>query len=132
MFQELITMTRTLLIIDGIINLSLGALLAIYPEPIIKVIGLPIVELPFYASILGAVIFGIGVALIIQIKNPSFGLGLGGAVAINLSGGLCLAAWLILGDLVIPTIGYYIMWGLVIILISLSTFELVSLKNNET
>ena len=125
-------MTRTLLIVDGIINLALGALLAIYPESIIKVIGLPIVELPFYASILGAVIFGIGIALIIQIKNPSFGLGLGGAVAINLSGGLCLAAWLLFGNFAIPAIGYYIMWGLVFILVSLSSFELASLKNNET
>jgi hypothetical protein len=125
-------MTRTLLIIDGLINLALGTLLAVYPEAVIKIIGLPAVELPFYASILGAVIFGIGIALIVQIKNPSFGLGLGGAVAINLSGGFCLAAWLIFGNLTIPAIGYYIMWGLVIILFSLSTFELVSLKNNET
>lgn len=124
-------MTRLLLIIDGIVNLALGALLTAYPEPVIKALGLPVVELPFYASILGAVIFGIGIALFIQIKKPSFGLGLGGAVAINLSGGLCLAAWLIFGNLTIPAIGYYIMWGLVIILISLSTFELVSLKNNK-
>lgn len=125
-------MTRRLLIIDGIINLALGTLLVIYPKPIIKIIGIPIVELPFYASILGAVIFGIGIALIIQIKNPSFGLGLGGAVAINLSGGLCLAAWLLFSNLAIPAIGYYIMWGLVIILIGLSLLELVSLKSNET
>jgi len=124
-------MTRTLLIIDGIVNLVLGALLTAYPEPVITALGLPVVALPFYASILGAVIFGIGIALIIQIKKPSLGLGLGGAVAINLSGGLCLAAWLIFGNLTIPAIGYYIMWGLVIILISLSTFELVSLKNNK-
>lgn len=59
------SITRTLLIIDGIINLSPGAILAVYPEPVLKTIGIPVVELPIYASILGAVLFGIGIALII-------------------------------------------------------------------
>jgi hypothetical protein len=116
------------LLIDGLINLSLGALLAVYPAPVLKAIGIPVVELPFYASILGAVLFGIGIALIIQIKNPSMGLGLGGAITINLCGGFCLAAWLLFGHLTIPIKGYYIMWGLVIILAGISLFELVSLK----
>ncbi len=82
---------KTLLLIDAIINLALGALLGIFPKQVIEMLGMPVVEKPFYASIFGGVLFGIGIALLLdrsREKTGVRGLGLGGAVAINLCGGL--------------------------------------------
>lgn len=61
-----------------------------------------------YPSILGAVLVGIGVALLIQNKSES-GLSLAGAVAINLCGGIVLAFWLSFGFLALPTRGLKVM-----------------------
>jgi len=52
------------------------------------------------------------------------GLGLGGAIAINLSGGLVLILWLIFGDLNIPFRGHFFLWSLAIILVVISSIEL--------
>jgi uncharacterized protein YhhL (DUF1145 family) len=52
-------------------------------------------------------------------------LGLGGAVAINLTGGAVLILWLILGNLVIPLRGQLFLWILAIILVLISSIELV-------
>ena len=72
-----------LLLVDAIINLLLGVLLLFFPARLVEAIGIPATEQSFYPSILGAVLFGIGVALLIQRRNDR-GLGLTGAVAINL------------------------------------------------
>ena len=76
------------LIIDAIINYALGILCILYPF-VAETVGVPIVENSFYPTILGAVLFGIGIALTIECYRKQggiVGLGLGGAVAINLSG----------------------------------------------
>lgn len=112
--------------IDGLINLGLGLLLGLYPEGFIRLLGLPVSELPFYASILGAVLFGIGIALLVEIASPGMGLGLVGAISINISGGLCLAAWLLWGNLNVPLVGSIVMWALVIVLVAISTVELIA------
>ena len=51
------------------------------------------------------------------------GLGLGGAVAINLSGGVALILWMIFGDLNIPLRGHFFLWSLAIILVVISSIE---------
>src|SRR5210317_2249279 len=97
----------TTLMIDAIINYALGFLCILYPL-VAETIGVPIVENSFYPNILGAVLIGIGIALTIECyrkQDGMIGLGLGGAVAINLSGGFVLILWLILGDLNIPLRG---------------------------
>ena len=53
-----------LLLIDGIINLLLGFVLLLFPFGIAKFIEIPESESSFYPTILGAVIFGIGLSLI--------------------------------------------------------------------
>lgn len=116
-------MKEKLLYVDAAINIALGIVLALYLRPVIHLLGIPQVQQPFYASILGAVLVGIGLALLIQIRRGGAGLGLRGAVAINLCGGICLALWLIFGHLSVPLRGQIIMWGLVVILVGLSTFE---------
>jgi hypothetical protein len=118
---------KSILLIDAIINFILAFLLGIFPKGVIGFLGLPVVSNPFYASILGGVFFGIGIALLISRStnnSSSDGLGLRGALAINLSGGLVLALWLLFGSLEIPTHGKTIMWALVAILIVLSAVEL--------
>lgn len=112
-----------LLGIDATINLVLGALLLLFPELFVEALGIPKADSAFYPSILGAVLFGIGVALIIQRKSTG-GLGLLGAVAINLCGGLALAGWLLFGALSLPVHGQLVLWGLAIVLVGISTVEL--------
>jgi len=51
-------------------------------------------------------------------------LGLGGAVAINLSGGFVLIMWLIFGDLNIAFKGQFFLWSLAIILVVISSIEI--------
>ena len=107
------------LMVDAIINYALGILCILYPFVAHK-IGVPIVENSFYPNILGAVLLGIGIALTIECyrkKDGMIGLGLGGAIAINLSGGLVLILWLIFGDLNIPFRGHFFLWLLAIILV---------------
>jgi hypothetical protein len=55
---------KRLLVIDAIVNLALGVLLLLFPAGIVNLLGLPVTNTDFYASILGAVLFGIGIALI--------------------------------------------------------------------
>lgn len=122
---------KRVLLIDALINFILAFLLGIFPKEIISFLGLPVVSNPFYASILGGVFFGIGIALLIsrsaKNKNPD-GLGLRGAMAINLSGGFVLALWLLFGSLDVPMHGKIIMWALVVILFAISAVELFTQK----
>ena len=118
---------RSILLVDAVINFVLAFLLGIFPKDVISLLGLPVVSNPFYASILGGVFFGIGIALLLNRSakyRSSDGLGLRGAIAINLSGGAVLALWLMFGSLDVPTHGKVIMWVLVVILFVLSTVEL--------
>lgn len=119
------------LFIDAIINLCLGLLLLPASESIADFIGVPAMHHGFYPSILGAVLIGIGIALLIEAfkgRRKITGLGLYGAIAINICGGIVLAIWLLLGDLNLPYKGYLFLWILVFILVILSTIELFSHK----
>ena len=120
-------MRKELLAIDGIINLVLGVLLMAFPSGLIRALGIPGGESAFYANILGGVLFGVGVALLIESLRPPLrmvGLGLGGAVSINLGGGAVLGLWLASGRLSLSTLGTFVGWGLVIVLVGLSLMEL--------
>jgi len=117
-----------ILIIDAAINLALGLGLLFFPDAVVELLGIPRAESAFYASILGAVLIGIALALVIELRRNGrkmFGLGLGGAVAINLCGGLALAVWLISGELIIPWRGRIFLWTLVFILLAVSGAELL-------
>jgi hypothetical protein len=118
---------KTLLIIDGIVNLLLGMLLLLFPFGIAELLGVPVSELNFYPTILGAVIVGIGVALLVEVYGAPRGmrgLGLGGAIAINMCGATALMVWLIVKPLDIPMRGYIILWGIGIIVLLIGFVEL--------
>jgi hypothetical protein len=119
---------KRVLVVDAAINLVLGFLLLIFSDGVVRLLGVPDAERYFYPNILGGVLFGIGIALLVEaFGKPGglVGLGLGGAIAINLCGGLTLAAWLIFGALEIPVGGRIFLWGLVVVLVGISSVELL-------
>jgi MFS family permease len=120
------------LIVDAVINFILGILLVLlvpFPERIPQWLGVPKVGNAFYASIFGGVLIGIGIALLLESlrKDPGrlVGLGLGGAIAINLSGGVVLLGWLLFGKLELPARGSVFLWIVAFLLVAVSTLELV-------
>lgn len=122
------TKPRTnLLRADGVINLVLGVLLMAFPSGLVEALGVPPTEDRFYPTVLGAVLFGVGVALLIEanrLPGGIIGLGLGGAVAINLAAASVLIVWLIWGNLEIPTRGRVLIGMLSAGLLAISSFEL--------
>lgn len=99
-------MKNRLLKIDALVNFMLGVLLLIaapYPRRVAEFLGVPGLEQGFYPSIMGGVFIGIGIGLLLESNrrkdDPIVGLGLGGAIAINLCGGAVLMGWLLSGDL---------------------------------
>jgi len=115
-----------LLLADAVFNLTLGGLLLLFTRGIIQFLGVPAASTRFYPNILGGVLFGIGLALLIEyFRRPDglVGLGLGGAIAINLCGGAVLGAWLVFGRLGIAVHGRIFLWALVILLVLISTAE---------
>lgn len=121
-------MSKKILLVDALINFILGILLLAFSKPVTDFLGVPYSEVYFYPNILGGVLFGIAIALVIEYKRKPdglVGLGLGGAVAINLCAGFVLAMWLIFGNLNLPIKGTLFLWLLVIILVGISSFELI-------
>lgn len=117
-----------LLILDGLINLVLGILLAIFPSNLTELLGIPIPNTPFYASVLGAILSGIGIALLIEYFKPSSkvtGLGLEGAITINILGAGALVAWLLAGHLELPQRGYLFLWVVASLVLGVALFELI-------
>ena len=120
---------KTLLVIDALINLLLGVLLLFFPAGIVQSLGLPLTNTNFYPSILGAVLVGIGVALLIERYGASKnirGLGLGGAIAINLCGAGVLLMWLIIVPFHIPLRGMVILWSIAIIVLMVGFVEIIA------
>lgn len=116
-----------LLSIDGFINVLLGLLLILFPVGIAEFFGVPISNTNFYPTILGGVIFGIGIALYIErygYKNNIKGLGLGGAIAINICGGLVLLIWLLINPFDLPLRGYIVLWIIALLVLLVGIIEL--------
>lgn len=122
----------TLLSLDAVANLALGLLLIAFPAGVVEFLGIPGADSHFYPNILGAVLFGIGIALFIGRKGSPHGLGLGGAISINLCGGVVLGLWLLLGDLQVPLRGNTLLWLLVAFLVGLSAIEGLACVRGKT
>jgi hypothetical protein len=120
---------RNLLIIDGIINLILGLLLLLFPLGIAKIMGVPEAAVNFYPSLLGAIIFAIGLALFMEVygeRSNIRGLGLGGAIVINLIGAGALIVWLLVSPFDLPLRGYIILWSIGFIVMLVGFIELMT------
>ncbi len=116
-----------ILLADAGINLLLGCVLMIFTPGIVRALGIPGASVRFYPNILGGVLFGVGVALLLEYRRRPQGprgLGLGGAIAINLCGGMVLLAWLIFGAMDLPARGRIFLWGLAVLLSAISSIEI--------
>ena len=118
-----------LLGVDAAVNLILGGLLLLFPAGVQEALGLPQVSHHFYTTILGAVIFGIGVALLIDLFGAARGirgLGLGGAIAINLCGGGVLLMWLLFSPFDLPIRGHIVLWSVAVVVLGTAVVELIT------
>jgi hypothetical protein len=123
-----------LLLVDALINYLLGLLLLIFPAKVVCFLDIPYTENKFYPSVFGAVIIGVAIALTLEhFRKPSgmIGLGLGGAISLNMCGGIAVAGWLLFGDLHISIRGSIILWILVVILIAISTIEFMTYRRSR-
>ena len=120
---------KTFLLIDGIVNLILGILLLLFPFGVAGILGVPQPGSNFYPTILGGVIFGIGIALLLEAYGERWGargLGLGGAIAINFCGAGILMVWLIFEPLNLPLRGLIILWVVAIIVLGIGILEVLA------
>jgi hypothetical protein len=120
---------KVLLAVDAVVNLLLGAILLFFPAGLVEFLGLPETNTFFYPSILGAVIFGIGVALLLELLGGGArvrGLGLGGAIAINMCGGGALLVWLLAVPLGLPLRGKILLWVVAVLVLAIGVAEIAS------
>jgi hypothetical protein len=117
---------QLLLTVDAAVNLVLGVLLLSFPRGLVAVLGIPPAERAFYPGILGGVLVGVSVALLLERLGVQGGLGLWGAIAINVCGGGTLVAWLSIGRLGLPVQGYVFLWALALIVLGIAGVEVFS------
>jgi hypothetical protein len=120
---------RLLLAVDAVVNLLLGIALLLFPAGTQRWLGLPPTNTFFYATILGGVIFGIGAALCLEwwgTVQGVRGLGLGGAIAINLCGGGVLVFWLASGRLGLPLRGRIVLWIVALAVLGIGVAEIAT------
>ncbi len=127
---------RVTLLIDAFINLILAILLLLFSPGLADFLGVPSAQINFYPNILGAVFLGITIALIIEAyrkptDNSRVGLGLLGTICINLCGGFVLLLWLVFGNLHLPLMGNLFLWTLDVILLLISSIELVNILKKD-
>jgi hypothetical protein len=118
-----------LLTIDGIVNLILGGLLLFFPAQLMMALELPGVETLFYVNILGGVLIGIGIALLLERFSAHLqmrGLGIGGAILINICGAGALVYWLVFGNLDLALNGSIFLWIIAIIVLGVACAEIIS------
>jgi hypothetical protein len=125
-------MKNTLLLADAIINLVLGVLLLLYPQWLAEALGMPPVATNFFPNVLGGVLFGIGLALLIAYRGGAQGLGLDGAIAINLCGAGVVAGWLIAAPHAIPPRGRITLWIIALLVIGIGLIELQHRLRSKT
>lgn len=116
-----------LLLVDALVNLVIGAVLAAFPTRLIGALGLPASPSTFYPRLLGAILIGIGLALIMDaLPTGLAGLGLSGAIAINLCAAVMLSVALLTGIGKPTRGGRRLLWFLVAVLLLLSAAESIA------
>ena len=88
----------------------------------------------FYTTILGGVIFGIGLALFIELFwgiQGIQGLGLAGAIVINFCGGGVLMVWLLVKPFDLPLRGHLVLWVVAILVLGIGIVEFLTKSWDE-
>jgi uncharacterized membrane protein len=118
-------MKEHLITIDAVLRLALGLALALAPKATALVLGLPKVGETFWPRMLGVVLVGLGAAMAVDVVyKGAYGLGLGGAFAINVATAFGLATGLVVGGLETRRYGRIALWAAVGLLTVLSLLEL--------
>jgi hypothetical protein len=65
-----------------------------------------------------------------QDRRSLAGLGIGGAILINICGAGALVFWLLFDRMDIPLRGYISLWVIALIVISISVFEFLAVRKN--
>jgi len=105
-----------LLFLNAILYLAVGVLLLLFPFGLVAALGIALPAVTFYASMLGAILLGVGLALLVERSRGTLGfpgLGINGAILINISCAVTLGLWLFYRSLNLLHIGYILLWGLV-------------------
>ncbi|MCG8605133.1 hypothetical protein MJD09_09065 [bacterium] len=124
----------TLLGMDGIANVILGFVLLCTPRELLAWLGLPLPDDLFYTGVLGAVLAGIGIALLLERFRDRLaisGLGLGGAIIINTAGAFAVIGWLVFSDLAIPSHGRVLLWAVAALVLGIGVLEIVCIVNQR-
>ncbi len=117
-------MVDQLLWIDALAKFALGALLVLVPGPVAVLLGLPREKRFFYARLLGAVLFGLALALVVEgAEGAGRGLGLKGAFVVNLSAAAVLVMLLMFGVRGLALRGRLMLWGGALFLLLLAVIE---------
>jgi hypothetical protein len=114
-----------LLWFETLLKLSSGLLLALVPLTVIKILGLPPAESAFWPRLLGSVLVGLSGATFLEGAMASTrGLGLAGAIVINLAAAAMIALSSLLGGGATTRRGKLVQWGIVTLLFALSLAEI--------
>ena len=127
------SIARPLLLADALINLVLGGLLVVYPQRLVRLLGLPEVRSTFYPAVLGGVLIGIGIALFIAYRGGGHGLGLDGAIAINLCGAGIVVIRLLAAPRDFSATGRITLWTVAVLVLGIGLIELFHrLRHGQT
>ena len=126
-------MNSKLLEVDGIGNVLLGLPLILFPRAVLQFLGLSATGGTLFPVILGSIFIGIGIALLVQRFKPTVGgLGLGGAMSINLVFGVVLAGWLVVAGSDLLFRGALLLWALVLALVGIGLAEVFSMSRRAS
>jgi hypothetical protein len=118
---------QQLLWIETLLKLVPGLLLVLAPLTTLRVLGLPRPDTGFWPRLTGALLVGMAGALFVEGAQSGRGLGLAGAIIINLCGATVLAILLVLDRGPASTRGRVVVWALTCTLVVLSVVEIATL-----
>jgi hypothetical protein len=116
-----------LLFLNAILYLALGFLLLLFPFGLVSALGVALPGATFYASMLGAVLLGVGLALLVERSRGTLGfpgLGINGAILVNICCAATLGIWLFYKSLNLLQIGYILLWALVAGIVTITLAEI--------
>ena len=108
-------------------KLAVGLLLVAIPRSLTRLLGLAVVDVPFWPRLLGVTLIGLGLATLLEVQYVAGkGLGVYGSTAINLSAAAGLGAMLILGRGAPSKRGRSILWLAAALLTLLALVEIIA------
>jgi NO-binding membrane sensor protein with MHYT domain len=116
-------MSEQLLWIEACLKLGTGLALVTTPRMLARLLGLPSADQPFWPRLLGALLVGLGIASLLEVRMQG-GLGLAGSVAVNLAGAAMIITLLILGRAGKTMRGRFLLWLTAAALVILGLVEI--------